>query len=42
MLDNDWGMSKYPFVPGHEVTGTVSALGEQAKGLTIGQRVGLG
>ena len=42
MLDNDWGMSKYPFVPGHEVTGTVSALGEQAKGLEIGQRVGLG
>ena len=42
MLDNDWGMSKYPFVPGHEVTGTVSALGEQAKGLKIGQRVGLG
>jgi alcohol/geraniol dehydrogenase (NADP+) len=42
MLDNDWGMTKYPFVPGHEVTGTVSALGEQAKGLKIGQRVGLG
>jgi uncharacterized zinc-type alcohol dehydrogenase-like protein len=42
MLDSDWGMSKYPFVPGHEVTGTVSALGEQAKGLKIGQRVGLG
>jgi len=42
MLDNDWGMSTYPFVPGHEVTGTVSALGEQAKGLKIGQRVGLG
>src|SRR6201995_5115459 len=42
MLDNDWGMSKYPFVPGHEVTGTVSALGDQAKGLKIGQRVGLG
>jgi uncharacterized zinc-type alcohol dehydrogenase-like protein len=42
MLNNDWGMSKYPFVPGHEVTGTVSALGEQAKGLKTGQRVGLG
>jgi len=42
MLDNDWGMTKYPFVPGHEVTGTVSALGEQAKGLKIGERVGLG
>src|ERR1700674_1644324 len=40
MLDNDWGMSKYPFVPGHEVTSTVSALGEQAKGLKIGRRRG--
>lgn len=42
MLDNDWGMTKYPFVPGHEAVGTVIALGEQAKGLTIGQRVGIG
>lgn len=42
MLDNEWGMSMYPFVPGHEVVGTVSALGERAKGLEIGQRVGLG
>jgi len=42
MLDNEWGMSKYPFVPGHEVTGTVAALGTEAKGLEIGQRVGLG
>lgn len=42
MLDNEWGMSQYPFVPGHEVTGTVAALGDDAKGLKIGQRVGLG
>src|SRR5215510_2583990 len=42
MRDNEWGMSHYPFVPGHEVTGTVVALGEAAKGLEIGQRVGLG
>ena len=42
MLDNEWGMSKYPFVPGHEVVGTVSALGDEAKGLKIGQQVGLG
>ena len=42
MLDNEWGMSNYPFVPGHEVTGTVAALGTEAKGLDIGQRVGLG
>lgn len=42
MLDNDWGMSAYPFVPGHEITGEVVALGEYAKGLKIGQKVGLG
>ncbi|HEY1050024.1 MAG TPA: NAD(P)-dependent alcohol dehydrogenase [Prosthecobacter sp.] len=42
MLNNDWGMSRYPFVPGHEAVGTVVALGELAKGLKIGQRVGLG
>ena len=42
MLDNDFGMSKYPFVPGHEVAGTVVGLGDAAKGLKIGQRVGLG
>jgi len=40
MLDNEWGMTNYPFVPGHEVTGTVSALGAEAKGLEIGQKVG--
>src|SRR5437868_3730274 len=42
MLDNEWGMSKYPFVPGHEAVGIVTALGEYAKGLKIGQRVGVG
>ncbi len=42
MLDNEWGLSKFPFVPGHEAVGTVVALGEEAKGLEIGQRVGVG
>lgn len=42
MLDNEWGISAYPFVPGHEVVGTVAALGDQAKGLKIGQKVGVG
>jgi len=42
MLDNEWGMSKYPFVPGHEAVGTVVDLGPQAKGLKIGLRVGVG
>lgn len=42
MLDNEWGMTQYPFVPGHEVVGTVVALGGQVRGLTVGQRVGVG
>ena len=42
VLNNDWGLSVYPFIPGHEVIGRVVALGEATKGLTVGQRVGLG
>lgn len=42
MLDNDWGMSAYPFVPGHEAVGTITAVGEHAKGLKVGQTVGVG
>lgn len=42
MIDNEWGMSVYPLVPGHEVVGKVVAMGAQAKGLRMGQRVGLG
>jgi uncharacterized zinc-type alcohol dehydrogenase-like protein len=42
MLDNDWGMTAYPLVPGHEVVGKVVALGDQTKRLKVGDRVGLG
>ena len=42
MLDNDWGMTAYPFVPGHEAIGKVVALGDHTKRLKIGDRVGLG
>ena len=42
MLDNEWGMSQFPFVPGHEAVGTVLALGENVKSLKVGQRVGVG
>lgn len=42
MIGNEWGMSKFPFVPGHEVIGRVTAVGPQAKGLKVGQRVGIG
>ncbi len=42
LIDNDWGTSKYPFVPGHEVVGTVAARGEGVEHLREGQRVGVG
>jgi uncharacterized zinc-type alcohol dehydrogenase-like protein len=42
MIDNAWRFSKYPLVPGHEVVGRVVAVGAQAKGLKVGQRVGVG
>ena len=42
VLNNEWGMSQYPRVLGHEAVGKVVALGTQAKGLKVGQRVGIG
>lgn len=42
MLNNDWGITQYPFVPGHEVVGTIGAIGADVTHLKIGQRVGLG
>lgn len=42
MLDGEWGGTRYPFVPGHEVIGRIVAIGAQVLGRTIGQRVGLG
>jgi len=42
VLKNDWGITQYPAVLGHEVIGRVTAVGEFAKGLEVGQRVGIG
>ncbi len=42
LIDNDWGLSKYPFIPGHEVVGTVAAAGADVKHLRVGTRVGVG
>jgi len=42
VLNNDWGISTYPAVLGHEVIGRVTAIGANAKGITVGQRVGVG
>jgi uncharacterized zinc-type alcohol dehydrogenase-like protein len=40
--NNDWGISQYPAVLGHEVIGRVTAVGPNARRLRVGQRVGVG
>ncbi len=42
LIANDWGISQYPFIPGHEIIGTVAAVGDAVRQLETGQRVGLG
>jgi uncharacterized zinc-type alcohol dehydrogenase-like protein len=42
LIANDWGVSQYPFIPGHEIIGTVAAIGSEVRSFEIGQRVGLG
>jgi uncharacterized zinc-type alcohol dehydrogenase-like protein len=42
MIKNDWGISQYPLVPGHEVVGRVVAVGDRVTTVKVGQRVGLG
>ena len=39
---NDWGMSVYPLVPGHEIVGRVEAIGEHVKKFKEGDLVGIG
>ncbi|KXZ54224.1 hypothetical protein GPECTOR_5g316 [Gonium pectorale] len=42
MRDDDWGVSKFPFIPGHEVVGEVVAVGSAVTQMVPGQRVGVG
>lgn len=42
MIDNAWGMSQFPLIPGHEVVGEIAALGSEINHLHVGQKVGLG
>jgi uncharacterized zinc-type alcohol dehydrogenase-like protein len=42
ILNNEWGISQFPAILGHEVVGRVTAVGSNAKGIKVGQRVGIG
>jgi uncharacterized zinc-type alcohol dehydrogenase-like protein len=39
---NDWKNSKYPVVPGHEIVGKVTAIGDDVKNFKAGDLVGVG
>ncbi len=42
MIDDDWRISRYPLVPGHEVVGAVEEVGSAVSRLKPGDRVGVG
>jgi uncharacterized zinc-type alcohol dehydrogenase-like protein len=39
---DEWGGSKYPMVPGHEIVGRVTAVGAHVKKLKVGDLAGVG
>ncbi|XP_021800285.1 probable mannitol dehydrogenase isoform X2 [Prunus avium] len=39
---NDWGSSKYPLVPGHEIVGVVTEVGSKVQKFKVGDKVGVG
>ena len=39
---NEWGISVYPMVPGHEIVGIVTRVGDQVKKYKEGDTVGVG
>jgi uncharacterized zinc-type alcohol dehydrogenase-like protein len=39
---NEWGGTKYPVVPGHEIVGKVSAVGDKVTKFKVGDLAGIG
>ena len=39
---NEWGGTQYPFVPGHEIVGRVTAVGNKVRKYRVGDLVGVG
>src|SRR5437868_1150495 len=42
MAHNEWGMTQYPLVPGHEIAGVVDSVGAKVTKFKVGDRVGVG
>ncbi|XP_006353145.1 probable mannitol dehydrogenase [Solanum tuberosum] len=41
-LKNEWGFSKYPMVPGHEIVGEVTEVGSKVEKFKLGDKAGVG
>ncbi|KAL1566792.1 8-hydroxygeraniol dehydrogenase [Salvia divinorum] len=41
-LKNEWGISQYPLVPGHEIVGVVTEVGKKVEKVKVGDKVGVG
>ncbi|GAB1595686.1 NAD(P)-dependent alcohol dehydrogenase [Lysobacter claricitrinus] len=41
-VKSEWAGTRYPCVPGHEIVGTVSAVGSDVNGFAVGETVGVG
>ncbi|KAF5480687.1 hypothetical protein F2P56_001418 [Juglans regia] len=42
IVKNDWGFTRFPVVPGHEIVGVVTKTGKNVKKFKVGDRVGVG
>ncbi|AES95935.1 probable mannitol dehydrogenase [Medicago truncatula] len=42
MAKNEWGISTYPLVPGHEIVGIVTKVGSKVEKFNVGDKVGVG
>jgi len=41
-VHNDWNITNYPVVPGHEIVGKVTAVGSAVKNFKVGDRAAIG
>ncbi|KAL6969291.1 putative mannitol dehydrogenase [Sarracenia purpurea var. burkii] len=42
IIKNEWGTANYPIVPGHEITGVVTDIGNKVHKFRVGDKVGVG
>ena len=41
-VNNDWGMTEYPVVPGHEIVGRITEVGSEAEKFQVGDLAAIG